>query len=203
MITLRTASVLAIGVVLAACTTVEVNRFERVPSERVEHAFIRSDADFSRYTAVMPGQVSVWTPTRDAGLSPAGLTRLQGLYDDALAAALTADGAYVLVTTRAPGVLELQTQFIDLRATVDPAAVRALQQRYSFPLEGGRATLVVELVDATNGRVLAHIADVEDRDEYAVVIGADMTEVDARRALVRWAAVLREFLDEAAQGSAP
>lgn len=204
MLTLRRLScALAAACLLSACTMVEVNRFERVPSERVEHAFIRSDADFSRFTAVMPGQVSVWTPARDAGLGPAALLRLQALYDDALSTALTADEAYVLVTTRAPGVLELQTQFIDLRATVEPAMIRALQQRYSFPLEGGRATLVVELVDATSGQVLAHIADVEERDEYAVVIGAEMTEVDARRALARWAAVLRAFLDEATQDRAP
>lgn len=187
---------------LVACSTVEVNRFERVPSERVEHAFIRSDADFARYTAVMPGQVSVWTPRQDSGLGASALARLQALYDEALSAALTDDGTYTLVTSRGPGVLELQTQFIDLRATVDPSAIRALQRRYSFPLEAGRATLVVELVDATTGQVLAHIADVEEQGEYAVVIGPEMTEVNAQRALARWAAVLRAFLDEAAQDGA-
>lgn len=191
----------AVGL-LAACSTVEVSRFERVPSERVEHAFIRSDADFARYTAVMPGQVSVWTPRQDAGLSPTALARLQVLYEEALSAALTEDEAYTLVTSRGPGVLELQTQFIDLRATVDRNAIQALQRRYSFPLEAGRATLVVELVDATSGQVLAHIADVEAQEEYAVVIGPEMTEVNAQRALARWAAVLRAFLDEAAQGGA-
>lgn len=197
MNTVRAAApLLATCMLLTACTTVEVNRFERVPSERVEHAFMRADADFSGFVAVMPGQVSVWTPTREAGLAPAAMTRLQTLYEEALQTALSSDGAYTLVTTRAPGVLELHTQFVNLRGTADPAAVRALQQRYSFPLEAGRATLVVELVDATSGRVLAHIADVEDRAEYAALLAGEDAEEVARRALARWAGVLRAFLDE-------
>ena len=184
---------------VAACTTAEVNRFTRVPSERVEHAYIRPGADFSSYTAVLPGQVAVWAPTGAPGLDADRLALLQTRYVEALAEALAADGAYAIVTTRAPGVLELQTQFIDLRSTVDPETVRVLQLRYSFPLQAGRATLVAELVDSTSGQVLAHIADGEGRAEYGSVIAAQTPESETRRTLARWAGVLREFLDEARQ----
>ena len=197
MVIFRPVLALLVCTLLAACTTVEVSRFEQVPSERVDHAYIRSGADFSRFTAVLPGTVSVWTPSAAAGVDAAALAQLQALYEVVLTEALAGDGAYAIAAGRGPGVLELQTQFINLRGVQDPLSVQALQRRYSFPLEPGRGTLVVDLIDATSGEVLAHVADVEDAAEYARALEPGAAEAAVRETLARWAGVLREFLDEA------
>ena len=181
----------------AACATVEVNLFQQVPSTRVDYAAIRDGADFSGFNAVLPGTVSVWTPSGGTAVDEAALAQLQLVYEDVLTEALSGDGAYAIAAGPGPGVLELQTQFINLRGIDDPVAVSALQRRYSFPLASDRGTLVVELVDANTGQVLAHIADVEDASTYEQALEGGANQAGVRPALARWAHALREFLDEA------
>lgn len=123
--------------------------------------------------------------------------------DKYLRAALIQEPAYKLVDSFANGeaVLILRPAIINLDVNAPDTQTATRQQSYTT--SAGEMTLVLELIDATTGEVLARAFDREGgRDRgYMQWTNSVTNKAEADRVLKDWAARLRKGLDQARASS--
>ena len=87
------AAIAVATLLLTACTkTVYVGSFNRVPNTAVEYAYVNQEADFSRYSKLMPGGLEIYVPEDvDPPPDPADLERIRTYFRDAFRQAIGDD----------------------------------------------------------------------------------------------------------------
>ena len=184
------AVLLAAVLSLYACTkTVVTGSFNRVPNTAVEYAYINEQADFSQYTKLMNGGLSIYYPESEEPPDPAEIDRIRGYFRDAFTKAI--GDAYEVVDEPGPGVMKVQGQVIDMKMT-SGGAVLDVSGRLRDVVAHGELTFLMEMSDSVTGQVLARAGDKstdisESRD--------DATWDDVRRAAEYWAGLFRNWLD--------
>jgi hypothetical protein len=184
------AVLLAAVLSLYACTkTVVTGSFNRVPNTAVEYAYINEQADFSQYTKLMNGGLSIYYPESEEPPDPAEIDRIRGYFRDAFTKAI--GDAYEVVDEPGPGVMKVQGQVIDMKMT-SGGAVLDVSGRLRDVVAHGELTFLMEMSDSVTGQVLARAGDKstdisEGKD--------DATWDDVRRAAEYWAGLFRNWLD--------
>jgi hypothetical protein len=186
----RVAVLVAATLFLSACTkTVVTGSFNRVPNTAVEYAYINEQADFSRYTKLMNGGLSIYYPEDEERPDPAEIDRIRGYFRDAFTRAI--GDAYEIVDEPGPGVMKVQGQVIDMKMT-SGGAVMDVSGRLRDIVAHGELTFLMEMSDSVTGQVLARAGDksTDISDEQD-----DATWDDVRRAAEYWAGLFRNWLD--------
>ena len=137
--------------------------------------------------------VSVWYPDTSDGLEPPQVAELQRIALDNFSAALVAAGMEQ-AKAPGPGVLVIHAELIDLKSSMPTPEVMDWASGFRFRVAPGHLTLVAELRDGSNGRVVARLADLEDADQQLAL----WTSVEA--ALADWSQVLAATVTTQAEG---
>lgn len=144
-----------------SCTTVEVYKYQY--DSTLDEVFVKQGVDFSRYTAVIVDQVSVWYPEEfapspeNADMAQANLARAQDLFRQTIADTLS--DRYTVTDTPGKNVLRLHVEFIDLRAVPERSSPPLELARLEFKTRPGHITMTGELFDSISGEQLARVAD--------------------------------------------
>ena len=185
---------------------------QRVIDSKAALAYVKPDADFSRYNQFMILDCYVafkkdWQKNynRDqrsvsGRVTEKDMERIRNdmaeLFREVFIEELTEKGGYAVVDAPAGNVLLVRPAIIDLDATAPdiPTAGRS----YTFVDSRGAATLFIELFDSVSGEVLARAIDRKadrshGRMQWATRAGG---RSDAKRILRKWAGWLRERMDE-------
>ncbi|HSM31778.1 MAG TPA: DUF3313 domain-containing protein [Woeseiaceae bacterium] len=189
--TLRNFAVLVAAVLsLYACTkTVVTGSFNRVPNTAIEYAYINEQADFSQYTKLMNGGLSIYYPENEEPPDPAEIDRIRGYFRDAFTEAI--GDAYEIVDEPGPDVMKVQGQVIDMKMTSGGATLD-VSGRLRDVVAHGELTFLMEMSDSVTGQVLARAGD-KSSDISEGKDGA--TWDDVRRAAEYWAGLFRNWLD--------
>ncbi len=186
----RVAILVAAMLFLSACTkTVVTGSFNRVPNTAVEYAYINEQADFSQYTKLMNGGLSIYYPENEEPPDPAEIDRIRGYFRDAFTQAI--GDAYDIVDEPGPGVMKVQGQVIDMKMTSGGATLD-VSGRLRNIVAHGELTFLMEMSDSVTGQVLARAGD-----KSSDISGEkdDATWDDVRRAAEYWAGLFRNWLD--------
>jgi len=193
-----------LALMTASCAS-KVEVYDYQPEARVDEAFIRQGADFSRYNAVLIDSISVWYPTENAPseenapVAAANLEKAEQLFKQVIQQSL--EGGYQLADKAAADVLRIQVEFVDLRSIPNGGFIPLDIQAKKFKTAPGHITLVSELQDSKSGEVLARVADMGDEESKGGdgVVDWDAIEADFRV----WGKMLRGWLDEVHTGTWP
>jgi hypothetical protein len=183
-----------------------------VADRKVAAAYVDPDADFGIYNKIkildcyvafrkkwqrdqrLSQSTSRRVGAKDMEKIKADVTRM---FREVFEEKLSKDGGYAIVEEPGDDVLLVRPAIIDLDVTVANATSTGRTSTYTS--SSGAATLYVELYDSVTGDILARATD----RKVARSTGGSLTwksetinEVDARRALGRWANLLRQRLDE-------
>ena len=185
------AAIAVATLLLSACTkTVYVVSFIGVPSTAVEYAYVNQEADFSRYSKLMPGGLEIYVPEDvDPPPDPADLERIRTYFRDAFRQAIGDD--YEIVSEPGPGVLKVSAQIIDMKMT-SGGAVYEPSGRLRDIVAHGELTFLMEMSDSQTEQVLARAGD-KSTDISAEQ--DDATWADVQRAAEYWASLFRNWLD--------
>jgi Protein of unknown function (DUF3313) len=180
-----------------------------VEIKNVDHVHRRPGVDWKAYTKVLIAPVEVassksWDP-RDygaMGLSAADVDRMRrelaALTAETFAEVLAA-GGYTVVQAPGEGVLEVQSNIVNLYINA-PDTLEAGRSRIYF-LNTGQMTLSLALRDSVTGTLLAEARDRKRGTEYPwlTIANSVVNRAEAERALKGWAKQLRGNLDAARQ----
>lgn len=182
-----------------------------VADSRVDSAFIDPEADFSVYQRVALQSPSVafrrnWqrdqNRTRAHRVSDSDMQRIKedvaSLFDQVFTERLEAAG-YTVVEGTGADILLLSPAIIDLDIAA-PDVMEAGRIR-SFTTDTGRATLYMQLFDSATGEILGRATDrriIRNNSGSGQLSWSNSVtnRADARRAFIRWADRLVEFLDK-------
>jgi hypothetical protein len=144
-----------------------------VQSNRFDQVYLRPGVDFRGYTKVMLGPAQVtFAPNWLTDMNQNRIAVLQGttaadaerVADDVRASlrevfanTFRSEG-YEIVTAPGPDVLDLSLGVVDLYINAPRTVTQALPSRV-LTSEAGRATLALELRDATSGALLGRLVD--------------------------------------------
>jgi len=156
------------------------------------------------YDKVMISEVQVafsqsWDPRAYGrfGLEPQRITKIRDdlgrLAQDAFAESLTR-GGYSVVSAAGAGVLQVVPRIVDLYVNAPPRD--DLAPLYTYVLESGEMTLVLELRDSVTGTLLGRVRDrYRDPGIGVFVLANEVTQqMENRRVLRAWAEHLRTML---------
>jgi hypothetical protein len=180
---------------LGACTTTEVETYERVIGGRAEYAYVKPGTDFSRYRRLYPYPLEIYYQEGEGAPTPENLARMRAIFREAFLAAIGDD--YEVVATPAPDALGVRASLVDLQES-PVADDLPLAGRLRTVVASGRLTFLMELSDSVSGTVLARAADA-DRSQAAAAKndGGDPNNwAQAEAAAERWASLFRAFLDD-------
>ena len=146
---------------VSCATTVEVYTYQY--DSTLDEVFVKENVDFSRYTAIIVDQVSVWYPDEfapspeNADKVQANLARAQDLFRQTIADTLS--DRYTVTDTPGKNVLRLHVEFIDLRAVPEGSSPPSELARLEFKTQPGHITMTGQLLDSVSGEQLARVAD--------------------------------------------
>lgn len=176
---------------------------QRVNTPRLDVAYVRPGADFSRYHKVMIKSVEVrflkdWA-REHREVTPADQERIkQGLarlFREVFTAELQKKGNIQVVNEPGPDVLAINAQLIDLDVTA-PDTLRSGRNQ-TFVTTAGSVTLLGELSDSVSGEILARVADHKQArtfTDHFEIANSVTNSMEARRVLRYWADLLRRHL---------
>jgi len=209
---------LAVMLALAGCATQPagtpyaektVDGLKRVKTPRVDVAYVRPGADFSRYHKVMIKSVEVrfvkdWAKEH-RGVTPADQERIkQGLaklFRKVFKDELQNKGGIPVVDKPGPDVLAINAQLIDLDVNAPDTLPGGRVTTYVT--SAGSVTLLGELTDSVSGEILARVADHREARRYVdhfEIANRVTNSMEARRVLRYWADLLRRHLNAVKSG---
>jgi len=178
-------------------------RFERTLS------YVRDDPakNIHRYVAIIlePVAVYVSSDTDPKALPDRGRAALAEYFQQAIDNAVA--DAFPVVRDGGPLVLRLRSALIgvDVGAETAPDQNGAPGEALARPVNIGRVTVEMELVDSETGEQIAAVVDQQNLGEGAVVGSAHFSHEERFRAATQafdgWAGRLRDFLDSAEEVS--
>jgi len=189
---------------------VTVEGLHRVRGGLVREAWVKPDADFAAYDAVMldPVEVSYKRKPRSTrqdltgsnfALDDSQMETFRRYFREAFEKELSASEHYELVSEAGPSVLRVAPAILDLVVKV-PTESRGSDRVYTTST--AEMTLLLELRDSLSGEILARVAD--RREARAAGAGGindlyysnSVTDSQAvRRLFARWSNILRTRLD--------
>lgn len=180
---------------------------QRQQHAKLDQVYLRPGANFAVYHRVQLDPASVafdraWDP--NASRSAAGrvtaedMERIKSELAQMLRTGFEAElarGGYALTTASGDDVLRVTPQIVDLYVNA-PDTLTAGRTR-TYVMDAGRMTLVVEARDSVTGQLLARVVDTRQGTDIGRLQWANAVtnSAEARRAIERWAKVLREGLD--------
>jgi hypothetical protein len=181
------------------------------PDSEISLLYVKPGADFSVYEQFLMLDAYVafkknWQRnTRVAGrrVSNKDMEKIKGeaaaLLHESFKEELDESGGYTFVDKPADNVMILRPALIDLEITAPdiPVAGRVTQ----YVASAGAATLYLELYDSVSGEILARAVDRRRMQDYGTARWANSVtnRADAARMFKRWAALLRQGMDEVRQ----
>lgn len=187
---------------------------ELVAQKRFDAVYLKPDANFARYTAILmdPLEVSFdrnWDPRPDtSSLRRADTERIQRAlaeeFGKVFERTLAADGRFRWVTAAGPHTLHLQPAIVDLYINAPDTSLQTSARVVAYAVDPGRMTLVANFRDGATGTLLARVVDEKQGMEssHLQVTNVVTNTADARRALQQWANAIRDGL-YAVQSMAP
>jgi len=185
---------------------------QRVIDSKAAIAYIKPDADFSRYNKFIildcyvafkkDWQKKYNRDQRSASgrVNDKDMERMRNdmaeAFREVFVKELIEKGGYELVDEPAGDALLLRPAIIDLE--VSAPDTRSATRSYTFVDSAGAATLYIELYDSVSGEILARAIDRKaDRSHGRMQWASKVTgRADAKRILRTWAGWLRERMDE-------
>lgn len=184
---------------------------KRLEDSKLALVYVKPGADFSIYQRMMltPAQVAFrkgWRRSQNSSrtgvrrISQSNVTRIKKrlaeLFREVFVNELEGKGGYQVVDTAAEDVLLIRASIIELDITAPD--VKSATPSRTFVTSAGSAILYIELFDSLSGEILARAVDRTKRMDsphfqYSTSVS---NSAEARRALQRWASVLRKRLDE-------
>jgi hypothetical protein len=180
----------------------------RRENKKLDNVYVRPNVEFKGYKRVSLGPVEVkfdkdWDPnsgTRGVSgrLSNEDIqkirTELAALFRDEFTKHL-AKGGYTVVEEAGDDVLAVQAALINLYINA-PEKMTA-GRSYSFTMDAGRVTLVMQLDDSVTGQTLARVVDSQQgmdtgRMQWTTSVS---NSAEARRIVGIWSDALRKALD--------
>ena len=189
----QTLALVASGLALVACTTVETQSFVVNKGSRVESAQIAVGADFSKYDRLQAVDMGIFFPAGTTML-PEDEQRLRQSFRNAFLAELE---GYSISREPGPTTMMVEASLIDLRGPAGAGSALSSMRRDIRDLAtAGSLVFLMEMKDSQSGEVLARAAD----SARAPALGTgpnretDWQAVD--EAAAHWASLFREFVDQ-------
>jgi len=188
-----TLALVASGLFLVACTTVETQSFVVSKGSRVESAQIAVGADFSKYDRLQAVDMGIYFPANTTLLAE-DQQRLRKSFRDAFLAELE---GYSISRDPGPTTMKVEASLIDLRGPAGAgSALNSMRSDIRELATSGSLVFLMELKDSETDQVLARAAD--SARAPALGTSAD-SETDWRavdEAAAHWASLFRGFLDQ-------
>lgn len=144
---------------------VTADGLHKVDNPRFDLVFVKPGADLHHFSKVMFSPTTIAYKSTDAGhstdretfaLSEEKMDRMQRMFDELFANALSKSSVYELVEAPGPDVLRVTAGIVDLVVNVPTQSTR---QGKEFIASPGSMTLVLELSDSRSREVLVRVAD--------------------------------------------
>jgi hypothetical protein len=189
----RALALVAGGLSLSACTTVETQSFVTGKGGRVESSQIAVGADFSKYDRLQAVDMGIYFPS-GTEMRPEDQQRLRQSFRDAFFTELE---GYSISREPGPTTMKVEASLIDLRGSAGAGtALYSMRRDIRDLATAGSLVFLMELKDSETDKVLARAAD----SARAPALGTspemetDWQAVDA--AAAHWATLFRDFLDQ-------
>jgi hypothetical protein len=204
--------VATVSLALAGCATQrgpqQWEGLELQRSSQLDQVYLRPNAQFAGYRRVQldPAEVAfdrTWDPNASRALAnrvtPEDMQRIKSELAQMLRLGFEeelARGGYELTTESGEDVLRITPSIVDLYVNA-PDTMGSPGRSRTFVMDAGRMTLVVEARDSATGQLLARVVDTRQGTDIGQLqwASAVTNSAEARRAIQRWARVLREGLD--------
>ncbi|MGI9327735.1 MAG: DUF3313 family protein [Pseudomonadales bacterium] len=201
----------AVGFAASKAPAAETHDGLTLVSDRsVWAAYVDPQADFSAYTKVMildcyVAFIKDWERHKKTAshlrVSHSDMEKIKaevaGLFSKVFAEKLEADGGYEITHAAGEDVLLVRPAIIDLDISAPDTQSPGRSRTYTA--SSGAATLYIELYDSVTGAVLARAIDrkaARTDGHFLSYTNRVTNKADARRALSKWANLLRARLDE-------
>ena len=148
-----------------SAASVTADGLHKVDNPRFDLAFVKPGADLHRFSKVMFSSTTIsykstgaeHTTSRESfTLSEEKMDRMQRMFNEVFAKALSKSAVYELVTAPGTDVLSVTAGIVDLVVNVPR---QSTQQGKEFIASPGSMTLVLELSDSRSREVLVRVAD--------------------------------------------
>jgi len=187
------------------------DNLELVEKDRRTEIYADPDVDWSVYSRIRLDPATVafrknWqrdqNRTQPFKVKTADMERikaeLSALFDEVFTEELTANGGYEMTENSADDVLRIAPHIVDLDVYAPDTRNNPGVSR-SYTESMGRMTLKLEMYDSVTGDLIATASDQREapRRGYMQWTTSVSNRAEAKRMLQRWAADLREGLDQA------
>lgn len=184
-------SVLISLLLLAGCTTVTTQSFQRTQNANVEASYVATDADFGSYNQLRGEDMGIYYP-ESSPISDADLQRIRQIFREAFLGELE---GYEIVDNSGPEVMTVQASLIDLR-NADLGDVPDMRAGLDDVARPGVLVFTMELRDSSTDRVLARAADSTSNPKIGTGRGSSTDWADVQTAAGYWSSLFRQFLDQ-------
>ena len=182
----------ALALVVGACTTTTVEKFNAVPDSRVDSAYVKPGVDFSRYRRLQPVPLEIYYYEGAIEPHPEDLQRLRRIFREAFLGKIGDD--YAIVDQPGADVLHVRASLVDLDLSPVTGDV-PVKGRAASLVASGQLTFFMELADSQTGEVLVRAADKEKAPAQIAGAASDRDWSRTEAAADRWAQLFRDFLD--------
>jgi hypothetical protein len=184
-------AVVASGLVLSACSTVETQSFVVGKGGQVESAQIAVGADFSKYDRLQAADMGIFFPS-GTSMRDEDLQRLRQTFRDAF---LTELGGYSISREPGPTTMRVEASLIDLRGSSGNAAM-SMRSDLRDLASAGSLVFLMEMKDSQSGQILARAADSARAPAFGTSNNSETDWQAVDEAAAQWAALFRQFLDD-------
>ena len=184
-------AVVASGLVLSACSTVETQSFVVGKGSQVESAQIAVGADFSKYDRLQAADMGIFFPS-GTSMRDEDLQRLRQTFRDAF---LTELDGYSISREPGPTTMRVEASLIDLRGSTGNAAM-SMRSDLRDLASAGSLVFLMEMKDSESGQILARAADSARAPAFGTNDNSETDWQAVDEAAAQWAALFRQFLDE-------
>ena len=190
---MRAFALLASGLSLVACTTVETQSFIVKKGSRVESAQIAVGADFSKYDRLQAADMGIFFPAGTT-MQPEDEQRLRQSFRGAFLAELE---GYSISREPGPTTMKVEASLIDLRGSTGAGSSLSSMRRDIRDLATpGSLVFLMEMKDSQTDKVLARAADSAEAPKLGTGPDAETDWQAVDDAAAHWAGLFRAFLDE-------
>jgi hypothetical protein len=190
---MRTLALVASGLSLVACTTVETQSFVVNKGSRVESAQIAVGADFSKYDRLQAVDMGIFFPAGTT-MRPEDEQRLRQSFRNAFMGELE---GYSISPEPGPTTMQVEASLIDLRGSAGAGSALSSMRRDIRDLAtAGSLVFLMELKDSQTGDVLARAADSARAPALGTGANGETDWQAVDEAAAHWASLFREFVDQ-------
>jgi hypothetical protein len=183
--------ILLSAAILAGCTTVTTQSFQRTQGANVEASYVATDADFGKYSRLRGEDMGIFFP-ESSPISEQDLQRIRQIFREAFLGELS---GYEIVDNSGSNVMTVQASLIDLRMA-DLGDVPDMRPGLKDVARPGVLVFTMELRDSVTDRVLARAADSTSNPKIGTSGGSSTDWDDVQTAADYWASLFRQFLDQ-------